>query len=157
MVPLDGIPGPLAMQPDVSATAALELRARSQEQALRQMAQHGNWWVHTCMHACGTMCPCPCMLISTDDPSFLRRPRRLAELAASATKLASYVMQELGSLRAWLGSCVDALPQIDWIPPGQAAWRTGLVLATSLLLIVVISTIDGVMLQLYLVGARRLA
>ena len=46
------------------------------------------------------------------------------------------------------------LPQFSSLSPQQAVSRMGLVLVASLFLIVAISTIDGLMLQLYVLGAR---
>lgn len=68
----------------------------------------------------------------------------------------SLLAKLLALLQAWLWSCVQALPQIHVVTFRQAMLRMGLVLAASLLLIVVISTIDGLLLQMYILGARQL-
>lgn len=60
----------------------------------------------------------------------------------------------LARLLAWLKACCEMLPQFSSLSPQQAVSRMGLVLVASLLLIVAISTIDGLMLQLYVLGAR---
>lgn len=51
----------------------------------------------------------------------------------------------------------QVLPQFNAPHPREALTRMGLVLAASLLLVVVVSTIDGLLLQLYILGSRRFA
>ncbi len=63
---------------------------------------------------------------------------------------------ELSSrLATWVLSCAEVLPHFSTPSPQQALYRLGLVLAASLILVVVISTIDGAMLQLYVTAIRR--
>ncbi|KAG1679497.1 hypothetical protein FOA52_011096 [Chlamydomonas sp. UWO 241] len=70
--------------------------------------------------------------------------RALKAAAAAAVQLVS-----------WVWSCGQVLPQFVWPTPREALWRTGLVLSVSLVLIVVVSTIDGGLLQMYVTKSRR--
>lgn len=64
-------------------------------------------------------------------------------------------LSSLGQLLSWVRSCGEVLPNFSRPSPRQALYRMGLVLAASLMMIVVISTIDGLLLQLYVAGSRR--
>ncbi|GAX73332.1 hypothetical protein CEUSTIGMA_g786.t1 [Chlamydomonas eustigma] len=74
------------------------------------------------------------------------------ESAESAFLLA---LSLLSKLWEWMKSCFQILPQFYSPSACKAMYRMCLVLAASLFLIVVISTIDGIMLQLYVMGARK--
>jgi hypothetical protein len=57
----------------------------------------------------------------------------------------------------FVASCGEVLPQFESPPLPEALRRAGLVLAVSLVMVVVISTIDSAWLYLYLLRARQLA
>ena len=57
----------------------------------------------------------------------------------------------------FVASCGEVLPQFVSPPLPEALRRAGLVLAVSLVMVVVISSIDSAWLYLYLLRARRLA
>jgi hypothetical protein len=57
----------------------------------------------------------------------------------------------------FVASCSEVLPQFESPPLPEALRRAGLVLAVSLVMVVVISTIDSAWLFLYLLRARQLA
>jgi hypothetical protein len=57
----------------------------------------------------------------------------------------------------FVASCGEVLPQFVSPPLPEALRRAGLVLAVSLVMVVVISSIDSAWLFLYLLRARRLA
>jgi len=63
----------------------------------------------------------------------------------------------LGTLLAFVRSCGAVLPELTSIPPGEALRRTALILAASLAMVVLLSTIDSGLLRVYLGSARRLA
>ena len=94
-----------------------------------------------------------------DDPS--RSPwgpifafpfHRLA-LARSLVEQSGKLMWQFST---WILSCFDMLPLFQRPSFPLAISRLALVLTASLFLIVVISTIDGMMLQLYVMGSRRI-
>lgn len=64
-------------------------------------------------------------------------------------------VSSIAFLVSWMQSCAELLPQIHWPLWAEALSRLGLVLAASLLLIVVVSTIDSSLLQLYVSTSRR--
>jgi hypothetical protein len=80
--------------------------------------------------------------------------RRTAKLGRALAE----VVHGLGALLAWVRSCGAVLPELTSIAPGEALRRTALILAASLAMVVLLSTIDSGLLRLYLAGsARRLA
>jgi len=80
--------------------------------------------------------------------------------------LTNRISKLLGALPSWLAetivtvvrfiySCGEVLPQFVSPPLPEALRRTGLVLAVSLVMVVVISSVDSAWLYLYLLRARR--
>jgi len=65
------------------------------------------------------------------------------------------VVSLLQRFTAWVQSCREVLPQFYRPSLREALSRMGLILAVSLFMIVLVSSIDAAMLQFYVLTARR--
>ncbi|KAG2498584.1 hypothetical protein HYH03_003335 [Edaphochlamys debaryana] len=70
---------------------------------------------------------------------------------------ALWVASLLRKAASFVVSCRDVLPQFTVLSPGQAVRRMVLILAASLLMVVVLTTIDSALLYTYICSARRVA
>lgn len=80
-----------------------------------------------------------------------------ARLAAPLSLLPEPLANALAAAARFLAACCALLPQFVAPPLPEALRRAGLVLAASLVMVVVVSSVDSAWLYLYLLRARRLA
>ena len=80
-----------------------------------------------------------------------------ARLAAPLGLLPEPLANALAAAARFLAACCALLPQFVAPPLPEALRRAGLVLAASLVMVVVVSSVDSAWLYLYLLRARRLA
>lgn len=81
----------------------------------------------------------------------------LGRLAGLLGLLPAWLSAALTSAARFVWSCGEVLPQFVAPPLPEALRRAGLVLAVSLVMVVVVTTIDSGWLFLYLLRARRVA
>ena len=80
--------------------------------------------------------------------------RRITSLLAVVP---NWLASTVAKAARFVWSCGEVLPQFVSPPLPEALRRTGLVLAVSLVMVVVVSSIDSAWLYLYLLRARHVA